>query len=424
MHRLAGRGARAPAGGSRRSSSAACASTRPESAVSMPARMRSSVLLPVPFGATTPIRLRGPTVKLTSSSTTCGRTTCRCRGRRGRRANCERRRGRGGVERDTAAPARVERTGGLGVCRVATSPGRIAPWTPRTRARFRSARARRGRRAGRRSGRRRPARGRRVRRCAARRRRARALRPRGLRLLGGGVSPRPARRLPLHRRSSSAARRGASVTVADCRFDDANFRMAQLDAGAIRRRPCARAPTSAARASIDVQFPACDLAGADVSNAQCSDVDLRGARLDGLRGVGSLRGATIGVDQLFGLAPGLAAAVGLRVLAEETEATHSERPRARTQPPLRSRPSAVRQLAGPPVAAAPIRDRRARDRARVRARAVDQRRERQLPERGVAIGRRLSRRPLVRRRARVRAVHVVDVDSGLRGAVRSPGSQA
>ena len=66
-----------------------------------------------------------------------------------------------------------------------------------------------------------------------------------------------------------------------------------------------------------MQFPGCDLAGADVSNAKCSNVDLRGARLDGLQGVGSLRGATIGVDQLFGLAPGLAAAVGLRVLADD-----------------------------------------------------------------------------------------------------------
>ena len=46
-------------------------------------------------------------------------------------------------------------------------------------------------------------------------------------------------------------------------------------------------------------------------------VDLRRARLDGLRGVGSLAGATIGVDQLFGLAPALAQAVGLRVDAGE-----------------------------------------------------------------------------------------------------------
>lgn len=51
---------------------------------------------------------------------------------------------------------------------------------------------------------------------------------------------------------------------------------------------------------VDVELVRCDLAGCD-----------------GLRGVGALRGATIGVDQLFGLAPGPAAAVGVRVLAEE-----------------------------------------------------------------------------------------------------------
>ena len=69
----------------------------------------------------------------------------------------------------------------------------------------------------------------------------------------------------------------------------------------------------------DVSFPGCDLTGVDVSKARCSSVDLRGARLDGLRGAGSLGGATIGIDQLFGLAPGLANAVGLRVLAENED---------------------------------------------------------------------------------------------------------
>jgi len=107
-----------------------------------------------------------------------------------------------------------------------------------------------------------------------------------------------------------------SVGVVDCRLDDANFRTAQLTQVRFDGSVCARADFGAARLD-DVQFPACDLAGADFSNARCSNVDLRGARLDGLQGVGSLRGATIGVDQLFGLAPGLAAATGLRVIAEQ-----------------------------------------------------------------------------------------------------------
>jgi hypothetical protein len=43
---------------------------------------------------------------------------------------------------------------------------------------------------------------------------------------------------------------------------------------------------------------------------------LRAARLTGLKGVGSLAGAIIAVDQLFGLAPDLAKALGIIVKAE------------------------------------------------------------------------------------------------------------
>jgi len=45
--------------------------------------------------------------------------------------------------------------------------------------------------------------------------------------------------------------------------------------------------------------------------------DLRDARLDGLQGIEALSGATIGIDQLFGLAPALAAALGLKIATEE-----------------------------------------------------------------------------------------------------------
>src|SRR2546430_1677512 len=77
----------------------------------MPAMMRRSVLFPLPFGATMPMRLRGPTVRLTRSSTTCGpnalatsRATTPPRELRADRSGFE----VGGVE-DTTAPARVER---------------------------------------------------------------------------------------------------------------------------------------------------------------------------------------------------------------------------------------------------------------------------------------------------------------------------
>ena len=63
-------------------------------------------------------------------------------------------------------------------------------------------------------------------------------------------------------------------------------------------------------------FAGSDLAGADFSSARCAAVDLRGARLDGLRGIAALEGATIGFDQLVGLAPALAQALGLQVRAD------------------------------------------------------------------------------------------------------------
>lgn len=51
----------------------------------------------------------------------------------------------------------------------------------------------------------------------------------------------------------------------------------------------------------------------DVRQAELHDVDLRGATFDGLDGLTSLTGATIGPDQLMLLAPLMADGLGLRV---------------------------------------------------------------------------------------------------------------
>ena len=107
-----------------------------------------------------------------------------------------------------------------------------------------------------------------------------------------------------------------TVTATDCRFEEANFRLTRLTQVHFEASNCGRADFGGARLE-DVKLPDCDLRAADFSNAKCTQVDLRTARLDDLRGVGSLRGATIGVDQLFGLAPGLATAAGMRVLTED-----------------------------------------------------------------------------------------------------------
>jgi len=105
------------------------------------------------------------------------------------------------------------------------------------------------------------------------------------------------------------------VTFSDCRFDDANFRLAKL----LRARfeSCALTGSDFRGAGLDhIAFPGSDLASADLSQVRCQDVDLRDARLDGLKGIGSLGGATVDVDQVFGLAPALAVAVGLIVRNE------------------------------------------------------------------------------------------------------------
>jgi uncharacterized protein YjbI with pentapeptide repeats len=108
------------------------------------------------------------------------------------------------------------------------------------------------------------------------------------------------------------------VTVTDCRLDDANLRGAQLEQVCFETVNCARADFGGARLE-GVRFPGSDLAAADFSNARCTDLDLRDARLEGLKGIASLRGATIGVDQLFGLAGGFAVALGISVREREDD---------------------------------------------------------------------------------------------------------
>ena len=87
-----------------------------------------------------------------------------------------------------------------------------------------------------------------------------------------------------------------------------------------------------AAALEEVSFAGSDLAGADVSNARCAQVDLRNARLDDLLGLVSLKGSTIGFDQLVGLAPALALALGFAVRADD-EPEPEPTPRPVRRPP-------------------------------------------------------------------------------------------
>lgn len=102
------------------------------------------------------------------------------------------------------------------------------------------------------------------------------------------------------------------------RLDDANLRLSHVDRS--RFEGCVLVSADLVGAELrDVVLVACDCTGADFTNARCDRVDLRGARLDDIRGVGALRNATIAPEHLVVVAPALAASCGIRVLPEGAE---------------------------------------------------------------------------------------------------------
>ncbi len=106
------------------------------------------------------------------------------------------------------------------------------------------------------------------------------------------------------------------VTFTDCKLDDANLRMARLVHVRFDASVLVGALLGTARLD-GVAFPGCDLGGAGFSRVRAHEVDLRDARLSGLQGVDSRRGATIGPDRLVELAPALAYALGLVVRGDD-----------------------------------------------------------------------------------------------------------
>lgn len=100
--------------------------------------------------------------------------------------------------------------------------------------------------------------------------------------------------------------------VEDCKLDLANLRFARLERVTFRHCVLGDADFSGST-QRDVRYDGCDLRAAQFSQARLQRVDLRGSRLEGLGGLGDLRGARIGNEQLLELAPALAAHLGLRV---------------------------------------------------------------------------------------------------------------
>lgn len=104
---------------------------------------------------------------------------------------------------------------------------------------------------------------------------------------------------------SSVRIRGGRIdflVLAGARLDDVAFEdcvIGELDLGDARLH--------------NVTFDGCQVGVLDVESAFLVDVSLAGAKLKTIRGVGSLRGATVSTSQLVEMGPLLAAHLGIRV---------------------------------------------------------------------------------------------------------------
>src|SRR5690606_72686 len=100
-----------------------------------------------------------------------------------------------------------------------------------------------------------------------------------------------------------------SVHVVGCKLGYVNLRGAHLRD--VMFTDCTIDEFDLVQAKLDrVAFADTTVGRLDVREARLTDVDLRGAELDGIDGVASLRGATIDGHQLVRLAPLLAREVG------------------------------------------------------------------------------------------------------------------
>jgi uncharacterized protein YjbI with pentapeptide repeats len=102
------------------------------------------------------------------------------------------------------------------------------------------------------------------------------------------------------------------VAFIDCVLRDANLRLAKLHGVRFEDSGLVAAEFIGSQLD-DVVFVSSDLSHADFTQVRCAAVDLSGARLDDLEGVGSLAGCSISEDQAIGLAPSLASALGLTI---------------------------------------------------------------------------------------------------------------
>ncbi len=102
------------------------------------------------------------------------------------------------------------------------------------------------------------------------------------------------------------------VTFIGCKLDLSNFRFAQLKN--VLFEDCVISEADFAGAVFNnVVMSKCELEKTDFSNSKITSLDLRGSNILGIYGITSLEGAKITPTQLIGIAPQLAAEIGLVV---------------------------------------------------------------------------------------------------------------
>jgi uncharacterized protein YjbI with pentapeptide repeats len=121
---------------------------------------------------------------------------------------------------------------------------------------------------------------------------------------------RPSRQLT---GASLAESRLTDVLFEDCRVDLAAFTGATLER--VTFEACRMTQSDLQEvAGESVRLRACDLSECDLTSARFKRSELRRCELDGLRGIERLRGVGVAWEDLVGLAPALAAALGIRLL--------------------------------------------------------------------------------------------------------------
>jgi uncharacterized protein YjbI with pentapeptide repeats len=108
---------------------------------------------------------------------------------------------------------------------------------------------------------------------------------------------------------------GEDVVLDGCRADLAALGGSRLERVRFERCRLSQADLSGARLKT-VVFEDCDLREADLSGARFDGVELRGCRLDGLRGADALRGVAMPWSDVLDAAGVFAAACGVKILAD------------------------------------------------------------------------------------------------------------